>query len=890
MIPLKIQIKNFLSYGPELQEIDFTRYQMICLSGKNGHGKSALLDAITWAVWGQARKSSGQPKPDHGLLHLGQRNMKIVFDFEFNNLRYRVRREFTFAYGKPSAYLEFGMFAEGSDDLITLTDKTIRKTQAKIELLLGLDFNSFINSAFIRQGNAGEFSNKSAKERKDILGSILGLGVYDKLRKLAADKSRLLENDRHGLLKLQERLLLEIGQQSEIETMAQNLRDKLILIQKKQEHHETLLNEYHKQQQALIWLRELKTTNHKKLNELTLSYQEGLLRLRNLRSDWQQLLIKIRGVLNRHDLELKQAELTQKMTDLRFKQKINWETKELLAQVNVKYQKIETSLFNDNDQKINQLVLNLEKQQLNFKHVDDLRQKDAQELEVLQQSQMADNIRLQNYAKLKNDHQQLQKQFERYKEFYQRLIVMGNAAKYTKDEISHKQVYLEQDCPSCPLCEQNLSAARKRLLATQFTTQIRLAQHRVNRVTHLLKNLKIKICEQHQQLEQQNKELQNCNVLQAQATQNQSRILILQKNLAQSSKQLTDIKFAIDQNQKDLQQYRQDRLFLLQNNSEASELQNLIKSYEQLLQENYYDENEFLAYDQKLSQIAKLLMIDSSDQLMKDRAHILAQVSLLIQELKTKKTIMRELDKQIQQSANLDHDLNNLEKLLAKLSQDFTDCKSERELVLQELGRVQEQLDQMNKTKLELDHLKKEINSLENSVQDYKSLANTFGKDGLQALLIEDAIPEIEQEANYLLGRLTDNQAQLFIESLRDLKSGGTKETLDIKISDSVGLRPYEMFSGGEAFRIDFALRIAISKLLARRAGTALQTLIIDEGFGSQDEDGLAHIMDALYKIQDDFAKIIIVSHLNTMKEQFPVHFCIQKTATGSIVSVMEQG
>ena len=174
--------------------------------------------------------------------------------------------------------------------------------------------------------------------------------------------------------------------------------------------------------------------------------------------------------------------------------------------------------------------------------------------------------------------------------------------------------------------------------------------------------------------------------------------------------------------------------------------------------------------------------------------------------------------------------------------------------------------------------------------QDYKLLVGAFGKDGIQALLIEDAIPEIEQEANYLLGRLTDNQAQLYIESLRDLKSGGTKETLDIKISDNVGLRPYEMFSGGEAFRIDFALRIAISKLLARRAGTALQTLIIDEGFGSQDEEGLAHIMDALYKIQDDFAKIIIVSHLNTMKEQFPVHFFINKTATGSTVSVFEQG
>src|SRR5204862_5189299 len=117
---------------------------------------------------------------------------------------------------------------------------------------------------------------------------------------------------------------------------------------------------------------------------------------------------------------------------------------------------------------------------------------------------------------------------------------------------------------------------------------------------------------------------------------------------------------------------------------------------------------------------------------------------------------------------------------------------------------------------------------------------------------------------------------KLFIESIRDLKKGGSKETLDIKISDALGIRPYELFSGGEAFRIDFALRIAIAKLLARRAGTSLQTLIIDEGFGSQDEEGLTNIMEAIYKIQDDFSKIIIVSHLPSMKDQFPVHFFIE--------------
>jgi len=184
----------------------------------------------------------------------------------------------------------------------------------------------------------------------------------------------------------------------------------------------------------------------------------------------------------------------------------------------------------------------------------------------------------------------------------------------------------------------------------------------------------------------------------------------------------------------------------------------------------------------------------------------------------------------------------------------------------------------------------KKIASLDEGMQDYQILATAFSKNGIQALLIEEAIPEIEQEANHILSRLTNNQAQIFIESLRDLKSGGVKETLDIQIADTAGIRPYEMYSGGEAFRVDFALRIAISKLLARRAGTALQTLIIDEGFGSQDEDGLTAIMEAIYAIQADFAKIIVVSHLPEFKHNFPVHFIVDKGPTGSIVNVEERG
>ena len=131
--------------------------------------------------------------------------------------------------------------------------------------------------------------------------------------------------------------------------------------------------------------------------------------------------------------------------------------------------------------------------------------------------------------------------------------------------------------------------------------------------------------------------------------------------------------------------------------------------------------------------------------------------------------------------------------------------------------------------------------------------------------------------AKGILSRLTDNRTQITIESLRDLKKGGARETLDIKISDELGERSYELYSGGEAFRVDFAVRIALSKLLASRTGTRLRTLVIDEGFGTQDAEGIESLVEAIQAISEDFEKILVITHVESLKQAFPVRVEVAK-------------
>lgn len=168
----------------------------------------------------------------------------------------------------------------------------------------------------------------------------------------------------------------------------------------------------------------------------------------------------------------------------------------------------------------------------------------------------------------------------------------------------------------------------------------------------------------------------------------------------------------------------------------------------------------------------------------------------------------------------------------------------------------------------------------------FDELTQAFGKKGVQAMLIETAIPEIEREANGLLGRMTDNQMHLTFETQGATKKGDTTETLEIKIADGLGTRVYDAYSGGEAFRLDFAIRIALAKLLAKRAGARLETLVIDEGFGSQDTRGRERLVEAITSVQQDFKRILVITHIQELKDQFPVQIEVTKTPNGSVWAV----
>ncbi len=304
-------------------------------------------------------------------------------------------------------------------------------------------------------------------------------------------------------------------------------------------------------------------------------------------------------------------------------------------------------------------------------------------------------------------------------------------------------------------------------------------------------------------------------------------------------------------------------------------------------QEISFDEKSIQELQQKLLQL---------DSLQRQKEEILQNKAILETEKRTRQELLTLYQSKQLQIKKMEQELEKLPKTSGNLEQkekELENKKEEEKEARSLLGQATElisrakQLENLYKQKSE------EKKNLEDGKQIFEELSLAFGKKGIQAMIIESAIPEIEGETNSLLDKLTEGRMKVSLLTQRATKTKladgekGIIETLDIIISDEMGERPYEMYSGGEAFRVNFAIRLAISKLLTHRAGAKLQFLVIDEGFGSQDAPGRARLIEAIDTIKNDFEKILIITHLEELKDEFPVRIEVTKGAEGSTFEVV---
>lgn len=834
--------------------LSFEGIHIACLCGDNGNGKSAIFDAITWALWGKSRARS-----DDDLIHSGQSEMEIELEFISGEQQYRVLRKHAMKPSKARAgqtVLELQIAGNGT--FRPISGNSLLETQQKIIDLLNLDYETFKNSAFLRQGHADEFSIKRPGERKEILANILGLSHYDELESRAKEQSAKRRTEADRLEFAIADIELQLSSQAKYEDEIRKIQSEITQLEDKRKSEETAISSLRSQKAALEIKKEQLLNTEIRLNET----KKELERRQAKTNDYQaritehELVLAERAAIEKGYSEFNEVktlndELNQKLSQLfALRERISNldQVIKKAAQALTIEHKVIQAKYAENEAKFSKTTGLEESLTQARKHMLELsKQEEIVAKKRIQTQQTASRI-----SYLESTNMQLD----------------GETA-----DLNEKLKLLTGDDVRCPLCATELGIDGRNQIQTKLTADV---QHKMK----TRQNNEDELRKKRTKLDALEKDLtERESELNKERSERHSRLSIIEKELTEArevGKELSQQQTKLEELEqlmakKDYAIYEQQTLAQLEN--EERKLGYSKEKHERIQQQ--------LAGLQRYESLQRQLdeAINSIDK----------EKSALVDSQETISSLQATIAADSKKQENLSAGLLSLPGIVEKLTKEeeahHASLQKERQ-VRDSLAALNERLRQLaeletskqEKTRLLLEAL--------NDESIYKELAEAFSKKGIQALLIEQALPEIEIEANRLLAKMTDNRMSLRLESQRETRKGDTIETLDIKIADELGTRNYEMYSGGEAFRIDLALRIALSMLLVRRAGASLPILIIDEGFGTQDSSAREKLVEAINSIQDDFEKIIVITHLEEMKDKFETLINVTKTANGSVISV----
>lgn len=853
MIPLKLTVRNFLCYRDDVAPLDLRGIHVTCLCGANGHGKSALLDAMTWCLWGQAR-TGGQNYND--LIAYGETECRVELDFLARGQTCRViRRRRASGQGRTEVDL---FIVDDGDVARPVTGNSVRETNAAIQRLVGMDYNTFVNTAFLLQGRSDEFTRKNPSDRKTVLSSVLGLELYDIWQSAARNQRDQWQDNvtrTDGALSQSKSALEAIPDPTdELAAVAKRLTALAAAV-------DTASADVDRRRAAVAELR-------RKRDELVAAER----RIASLTKDIEQAEVVANAIAERIANTQALSERSEEIRAGALEMEQAHAELNRLEEARSEYDRLSnrrSTLQAGIDRE--RAALSAELDQLKRRVTDEIEPQAAPAQEIARQiSELAgaEQSLLNDQNILEGETAAvaaLRGEITLHEAELARCVSEGKELRAKQTEMS------AAGGPDaiCPLCRTPLSEDACDNISQWYETEIQTKLRLHGEIKQALANLAIR-------RDQLTASTQNKRNLladrQRQIQQEQGRLEQEQRQRDDARKQLLVLRPRLEKLQVSLE--TDDYAAAERAEIAQIDLQIAALSYDDAVREEAYREAQSLQHwdiEQRELNSALSRLTDDENELRRNRE----QVDRWEKEMRTVETARAADVAALASLPAFERELGCAEARVQQLS-------AERDELLARQGRLQGDAERRSALSQELNSLQRRRNDalLEQSI--YADLFAAFGRSGVPAMLIDAAVPRIEAEANHLLGRMTDNRLALKLETQRDRRDGGVAETLDILISDELGARSYELFSGGEAFRINLALRIALSKVLAQRMGLPLPTLFIDEGFGTQDAAGRERIVDAIASIQDDFEKIIVITHLEELKDLFPVRIEVMKTAAGS--------
>ncbi|OOV13779.1 SMC family ATPase [Deinococcus sp. LM3] len=193
MKPIKLELQGFTAFR-QFTSLEFGDLELFALVGPTGSGKSSLLDAITFALYGQTARL-GAAGLD-ALISQGERGLSVSLTFEVGGATYRASR----TKGRKQAENEVRFERLDADGRwANLSDGGARGINDRIRRAVGLDFKTFARSVMLPQGEFSRVLHGTGKERQALLGELTGLDHVGAMQRVASDRAKALKVESQGL-------------------------------------------------------------------------------------------------------------------------------------------------------------------------------------------------------------------------------------------------------------------------------------------------------------------------------------------------------------------------------------------------------------------------------------------------------------------------------------------------------------------------------------------------------------------------------------------------------------------------------------------------------------------------------------------------------------------
>ncbi|MCK9440307.1 MAG: SMC family ATPase [Methanothrix sp.] len=840
MKPIKLECKNFRSY--KNLNLSFDNDGVMPIIGDNGAGKSSIFYAILLAIYGKVLKDDSEIPIKDLISTDGSTELLVKLLFSHNLKTYSIERIYKKTVSKSDVEKYDQVKCEFleiiGDTTILLSNKGKNSTNAKIISILGKDCSNFCNSIFFPQGEEDRLAKLSPAGFVEEISKLKNITIWEQLRKKAVGE---LENIVSMIDGIEMYIKDSIDEISHKEEISNRIKELDIFIKEKREEIsiiESKLSDLSLNKNNINNL----LSQIKRIESDIFDYKEDICDIdkdiktyKDKVSDYNNIIFDKENIIknkNKQDiLQDKKVELEKKM----------YEKNNLLSSISIIENDVNQAEFNIKRQiseltnRRNSLLLLInDEEQINNRHLYCINYLNS--LESLQEEYDQLDIANQQYlidvTKLNSRNDQLRMLIKEETEKVKKII---NTCTCSECERPIDNNGLEQ-IKSC----KTVKIDSYKIEGRNNSIEIERLNNLICQNKQILVELKSKLLQKH-----------NCTI---EIGQLQSKLNNI--NSAKEEVELFNPKIL------ELNNIIENRLY-------SNKINELI-SLKERLNSIVYNNND---YEEINKELLLLRDIDVKLHKLKNAEEQLPllenKLNDLISKLDNRQNKIIELEKEL-----IDYNKNSLINSMEIIQKEeninknlLENIKREFNILMKDFGSQQTSLDNIIKKEDKIKAKQNEILKLKNEKYLLDIAIEMYSKSGIPTLIIENMLPQIEKEANSLLQLMMSEHS---IKFDRPKRADGTyMDKIVIMIRDKRGhKRPFNTFSGAEAFQISFSLRVAI-------CGSE-DVMFIDEGFGKLDDKNMGLITKTLGALKSKFNKIILITHVEKLKEMFDIKLKVE--------------